>query len=161
MVFFYVAWPYLSNISLVSVHRKFILIFIFLERHQMQFSIICLAYFSTNIDEAVVIPFIFDFILPKFKLFQIFFLFCAFLFYYQYFFFPAVVGFKCPTKVPSGTQSAKFWPFPRFPVPGDCHHLITCVEGQPRLIACGEGKVFDDQNLTCEDPELVPHCGHA
>ncbi|XP_063547792.1 protein obstructor-E [Cydia strobilella] len=73
----------------------------------------------------------------------------------------AVIGFKCPTKVPANTQSAKFWPFPRFPVPGDCHHLITCVEGQPRLITCEEGKVFDDQNLTCEDPELVPHCGHA
>ncbi|PZC74956.1 protein obstructor-E [Helicoverpa armigera] len=73
----------------------------------------------------------------------------------------AVVGFKCPTKVPSNTQAAKFWPFPRFPVPGDCHRLITCVEGHPRLISCGEGKVFDDQNLTCEDPELVPHCGHA
>ncbi|XP_028169327.1 protein obstructor-E [Ostrinia nubilalis] len=72
----------------------------------------------------------------------------------------AVVGFKCPTKVPSNTQAAKFWPFPRFPVPGDCHRLITCVEGQPRLITCEEGKVFDDQNLTCEDPELVPHCGH-
>lgn len=75
--------------------------------------------------------------------------------------FSAVIGFKCPSKVPAHTQSAKFWPFPRFAVPGDCHHLITCVEGQPRLISCGEGKVFDDQNLTCEDPELVPHCSHG
>ncbi|KAH9645787.1 hypothetical protein HF086_012514 [Spodoptera exigua] len=73
----------------------------------------------------------------------------------------AVVGFKCPTKVPANSQAAKFWPFPRFPVPGDCHRLITCVEGHPRLISCGEDKVFDDQSLTCEDPELVPHCGHA
>ncbi|KAJ0180981.1 hypothetical protein K1T71_003066 [Dendrolimus kikuchii] len=73
----------------------------------------------------------------------------------------AVVGFKCPTKVPSNTPAAKFWPFPRFAVPGDCHRLITCVEGQPRLITCGEGKVFDDQSLTCEDPELVPHCAYA
>lgn len=75
--------------------------------------------------------------------------------------FTAVVGFKCPAKVPANTPAAKFWPFPRFPVPGDCHRLITCVEGQPRLISCGEGKVFDDQSLTCEDPELVPHCAYA
>ncbi|GBP70464.1 Protein obstructor-E [Eumeta japonica] len=73
----------------------------------------------------------------------------------------AVVGFKCPVKLPSNSPSAKFWPFPRFPVPGDCHRLITCVEGHPRLITCEEGKVFDEENLTCEDAELVPHCGRA
>ncbi|CAH0559063.1 unnamed protein product [Brassicogethes aeneus] len=72
----------------------------------------------------------------------------------------AVVGFKCPTKVPSGSPAAKFWPFPRFPVPGDCHRLITCVNGHPRLISCGDNKVLDDSTLTCEEPELVPHCAN-
>jgi Chitin binding Peritrophin-A domain len=61
-----------------------------------------------------------------------------------------VVGFTCPTKV-SGL-AAKFWPFPRFPVPGDRHRLITCVEGHPRLITCGEEKIFDENTLTCEEP---------
>ncbi|KAH1013166.1 hypothetical protein HUJ05_012190 [Dendroctonus ponderosae] len=69
-----------------------------------------------------------------------------------------VVGFKCPTKVPSGSPAARFWPYPRFAVPGDCHRLITCVNGHPRLITCGEGKVLDDKTLTCEEPENVPQC---
>lgn len=72
----------------------------------------------------------------------------------------AVVGFKCPTKVPAESPAAKFWPYPRFPVPGDCGRLITCVNGYPRLIACGHGKAFDQSSLTCEDHELVPHCGN-
>lgn len=74
--------------------------------------------------------------------------------------FSAVVGFKCPTKVPSNSAAAKFWPYPRFAVPGDCHRLITCVNGYPRLITCGEGKVLDESSLTCEEPELVPHCAN-
>ena len=44
-------------------------------------------------------------------------------------------------------------PYPRFPVPGDCERLITCVNGFPRLITCGDGKVFDESTLTCEEPE--------
>lgn len=62
----------------------------------------------------------------------------------------AVVGFKCPTKVPSDSPAARFWPYPRFPVQGDPHHLITCVEGYPRLINCGHDKLFDESTLTCE-----------
>lgn len=69
--------------------------------------------------------------------------------------FAAVVGFKCPTKVESDSPAARFWPFPRFAVQGDCHRLITCVEGYPRLISCGEDKVFDENTLTCEDPEYA------
>ncbi|XP_026461601.1 protein obstructor-E-like [Ctenocephalides felis] len=65
----------------------------------------------------------------------------------------AVVGFKCPTKIPSNTLAAKFWPFPRFPVPGDCHRLITCVEGHPRLVSCGDKQLFDQNTLSCLDPE--------
>lgn len=70
-------------------------------------------------------------------------------------FYIAVVGFKCPTKVDSGSPAARFWPFPRFPVHGDCHRLITCVEGYPRLITCGEDKVFDETTLTCEEAEYA------
>lgn len=69
----------------------------------------------------------------------------------------AVVGFKCPTSVSPKSREAVFWPFPRFAVPGDCHRLITCVEGHPRLISCGEDKVFDQNTLTCE--EDIP-CHH-
>lgn len=79
--------------------------------------------------------------------------------YYLYLFLcpsiAAVVGFKCPTKVDPNSVAARFWPFPRFPVQGDCHRLITCVEGHPRLISCGEDKVFDEHTLTCEDPEYA------
>nr|CAD7578915.1 unnamed protein product [Timema californicum] len=70
----------------------------------------------------------------------------------------AILGFKCPTKVPSNTVAAKFWPFPRFAIPGDCGRLITCVNNFPRLISCGDDKVFDEETLTCEDPDVVPKC---
>lgn len=73
--------------------------------------------------------------------------------------FSAVVGFKCPNKVPNDSVAAKFWPYPRFPVPGDCHRFITCVHGHPRLIGCGHDHVFDPHNLVCEEPEHVPQCG--
>lgn len=68
-----------------------------------------------------------------------------------------MVGFKCPTSVSAKSREAAFWPFPRFAVQGDCHRLITCVEGHPRLISCGEDKVFDENTLTCE--EDIP-CRH-
>lgn len=45
----------------------------------------------------------------------------------------------------------------RFPVPGDCGRLITCVDGHPRLLTCGDGKLFDSVSLTCLDPDDVPH----
>ncbi|XP_055389952.1 protein obstructor-E isoform X2 [Condylostylus longicornis] len=63
----------------------------------------------------------------------------------------AVVGFKCPDHVASDSPAARFWPFPRFPVSNDPHKLITCVEGHPRLISCGDEKLFDPQSLTCEE----------
>lgn len=68
-----------------------------------------------------------------------------------------IVGFKCPQKLSHRSPAAKFWPFPRFPVPGDCGRLITCVEGHPRLITCGDGKLFDSVSLSCLDPEELPH----
>lgn len=40
-----------------------------------------------------------------------------------------------------------------FLVPGDRHSLFLCNEGHPRLIACGEDKIFDESTLTCEDYE--------
>ncbi|XP_012257001.2 protein obstructor-E [Athalia rosae] len=72
----------------------------------------------------------------------------------------AIVGFKCPQKIPAHTAAARFWPFPRFPVPGDCGRLITCVEGSPRLITCGDGKLFDAHSLSCLDPEEGPQCAN-
>ncbi|EDW00006.1 GH12620 [Drosophila grimshawi] len=62
---------------------------------------------------------------------------------------------RCPKKVDPNSVAARFWPFPRFPVSGDCHRLITCVEGYPRLISCGDDKVFDEHTLTCEEPEYA------
>lgn len=73
-----------------------------------------------------------------------------------YFVNAAIVGFKCPDKVDPHSPAAKFWPYPRFPVPNDCERLITCVKGFPRLITCGDNKVFDENTLTCEEPEHVP-----
>ncbi|XP_069696434.1 protein obstructor-E [Periplaneta americana] len=72
----------------------------------------------------------------------------------------AIIGFKCPEKVPSHSVSAKFLPYPRYPIPGDCGRLITCVNGFPRLISCEHGKVLDESSLTCEDQELVPKCAN-
>lgn len=65
----------------------------------------------------------------------------------------AILGFKCPEKLDPHSVSAKFWPHPRFAIPGDCERLITCVNGYPRLITCGDGKVLDETTLTCEEPE--------
>ena len=45
----------------------------------------------------------------------------------------------------------------RFPVPGDCGRLITCVEGHPRVITCGDGKLFDSETLSCLDPDELPN----
>jgi Chitin binding Peritrophin-A domain len=65
----------------------------------------------------------------------------------------AVIGFKCPAKVDPKSPAARFWPFPRFAVPGDPHSLFLCTDGHPRIIACGEEKFFDQNTLTCEDIE--------
>lgn len=46
--------------------------------------------------------------------------------------------------------------FDRFAVPNDCGRLITCVDGHPRLITCGEGKLFDSVTLSCMDPDEHP-----
>ncbi|KAK3928149.1 Protein obstructor-E [Frankliniella fusca] len=70
-----------------------------------------------------------------------------------------VTGFKCPSGIPSDPVSARFWPYPRFAIEGDCEKLISCVNGHPRVISCGEDLVVDDSTLTCEEPELVPNCG--
>ena len=40
-------------------------------------------------------------------------------------------------------------PFPRFPIPGKDANYIVCVDGSPRIQACGEGTIFDPQILTC------------
>lgn len=64
-----------------------------------------------------------------------------------------VIGFKCPTEVDPHSTQAKFWPYPRFPVPGAPDRLITCVDGHPRINTCGDGKLFDESSLTCLDDE--------
>ncbi|KAJ8682729.1 hypothetical protein QAD02_018521 [Eretmocerus hayati] len=66
-----------------------------------------------------------------------------------------IIGFQCPSSPPNGA-AARFWPFPRFPVPGDCGRLITCVDSHPRLITCGDDKLFDSETLTCLDKEEFP-----
>jgi len=68
-----------------------------------------------------------------------------------------VVGFKCPEYVDSKDPAAKFLPFPRYPS-NDCSKYIVCVEGQPRLVGCGDYTVFNSNTLGCEDPEYVPSC---
>lgn len=64
-----------------------------------------------------------------------------------------IVGFKCPTSLPSNSPSLKFWPFPRFTIQGDSKALVTCVNNLPRLIKCGEDTVVNPYSLTCEAPE--------
>ncbi|KAL7638296.1 UNVERIFIED_CONTAM: hypothetical protein RMT77_010860 [Armadillidium vulgare] len=67
------------------------------------------------------------------------------------------VGFKCPAQIDPSSLAYKFLPFPRFPS-GDCSRYVTCVNGYPRLIGCGDYTVFNEDTLTCEDPEFVPKC---
>jgi hypothetical protein len=62
-----------------------------------------------------------------------------------------VLGYRCPDKVEPGTLAYKFWPYPRFALPNDKHRLITCVNGYPRLISCGEHSSVNPETLTCEE----------
>ncbi|CAB3378169.1 protein obstructor-E [Cloeon dipterum] len=71
----------------------------------------------------------------------------------------AVVGFKCPEKVDPKSVSAKFNPYPRFNI-GECGRLVTCVNGYPRIVSCGEGKVVNDESLTCDEPEYSARCAN-
>ncbi|XP_050428207.1 protein obstructor-E-like isoform X2 [Adelges cooleyi] len=64
-----------------------------------------------------------------------------------------IIGFNCPEKVDPYSVSAKFEPYPRFALPGDPHRLITCVNGYPRLISCGEDSIVDESSLTCVEQE--------
>lgn len=70
-------------------------------------------------------------------------------------FFTDIIGFSCPDKVDPHSVSAKFEPYPRFALPGDPHRLITCVNGHPRLISCGEDSVVDESSLTCVEKAYV------
>jgi len=63
----------------------------------------------------------------------------------------AIVGYRCPDKVEPGTLAYKFWPYPRFALPGDSSRLVTCVNGYPRLVNCGDHAVVNPATLTCED----------
>ncbi|XP_037074029.1 protein obstructor-E-like [Pollicipes pollicipes] len=71
-----------------------------------------------------------------------------------------LVGYSCPDKIPAGSASLRFGPFPRF-VTGQCDRLVTCVNYFPRLTVCPLGKAVDEASLTCVDAELVPGCGYA
>lgn len=54
-----------------------------------------------------------------------------------------ILGFKCPVE----DTHNRFYPYPRY-----YYHeraVITCVNGQPRLIHCPEGKYADGNSLTC------------
>lgn len=66
-----------------------------------------------------------------------------------FFVFSEIIGFNCPEKPDPHSVSAKFEPYPRYALPGDQHRLITCVNGHPRLISCGEDSVVDESSLTC------------
>ena len=69
-----------------------------------------------------------------------------------------VVGFRCPdlASIPVNSLTRQFLPYPRYPVPGDCARLVTCVDYYPRLLNCGYGSVFNEYTLSCDDPENVP-----
>lgn len=63
----------------------------------------------------------------------------------------AVAGFACPIKVDARSLQARFWPYPRFAYSADAHKYIVCVEGNPRLISCGDDSLFDEKTLSCEE----------
>lgn len=62
-----------------------------------------------------------------------------------------ITGFRCPDKVEPDTLAYKFWPYPRFTIPGEKARLITCVNGYPRITNCEHGKLVDELSLTCLD----------
>ncbi|XP_065577517.1 protein obstructor-E-like [Artemia franciscana] len=71
-----------------------------------------------------------------------------------------VVGFTCPDpdSLPKGSLVQTFLPYPRYAVPGDCKRLITCVNGYPRLLTCGEYEAFNEYSLSCDSIDNVPNC---
>ncbi|OXA57902.1 protein obstructor-E [Folsomia candida] len=64
-----------------------------------------------------------------------------------------IIGYRCPDKVEPGTLAYKFWPYPRFALPNDPHRLITCVNGYPRIVNCGDTALVNPATLTCEEQE--------
>jgi len=55
----------------------------------------------------------------------------------------SILGFKCPL---DDTKN-RFYPYSRYYYTE--HAIITCVDGQPRLINCPAGQYADGNSLTC------------
>jgi len=60
-----------------------------------------------------------------------------------------LLGFDCPRPDELTALESRFAPFPRFAIQGLDNHYILCVNGQPRLSACGAGATFDPSTLGC------------
>jgi len=63
----------------------------------------------------------------------------------------ALGDFRCPSDAELSPLAKRFFPFPRFPVPKDPQLYIICVNGMPRLNSCGEGSLFSEASLGCEE----------
>lgn len=71
--------------------------------------------------------------------------------------FPAIADFECTNGPSENPENDKFGTYQRFEVPGDCHSMITCVDGLPRVTSCGANQAFDPISLECVD-ELDVDC---
>jgi len=60
-----------------------------------------------------------------------------------------LLGFQCPGPDQLTALESRFAPFPRFAIEGLDSQYILCVNGSPRLSACGAGSLFSPSTLTC------------
>ena len=63
----------------------------------------------------------------------------------------ALGDFRCPATAELSPLAQRFFPFPRFPVAKDPRLYIICLDGVPRLNSCGEGSLFSEESLGCEE----------
>lgn len=63
----------------------------------------------------------------------------------------ALGDFRCPATAELSSLAQRFFPFPRFPVAKDPRLYIICLDGVPRLNSCGEGSLFSEESLGCEE----------
>ena len=56
----------------------------------------------------------------------------------------SLLNFKCPDE----DKGNRYWPYPRYYY--NEASIVTCVQGQPRLVNCGADELVDAASLTCQ-----------
>ncbi|XP_048482018.1 protein obstructor-E [Plutella xylostella] len=69
----------------------------------------------------------------------------------------AFLGFRCP-EVPISKELGPPAGFRYYRSDTDCQKYFLCIEGRPRVLACGGDSAFDDLTTTCVSADQVSAC---